>query len=104
MRVHTADPSPRLEAAFVRIQRDAMAGVPMLHPALRVQALGFARWEGHWLGALVTPWFLNLVLVPGELEHHRRADRLAHGIPLAPALVDELDRIGRDAGAGPFPR
>lgn len=44
------------------------------------------------------------VLVPGELEHHRRAERLAHGIPLASALVDELDRLGRESGAGPFPR
>lgn len=43
------------------------------------------------------------VLVPGELEHRRRAERLVHGIPLAPALVAELDRIGRDTGAGPFP-
>lgn len=44
------------------------------------------------------------VLVPGELEHRRRAERLAEGIPLATALVDELDRLGQDSGAGPFPR
>jgi len=44
------------------------------------------------------------VLVPGELEHRRRADRLANGIPLASALVDELDRLGVEFGAGPFPR
>jgi LDH2 family malate/lactate/ureidoglycolate dehydrogenase len=44
------------------------------------------------------------VLVPGEIEHHRRAQRLEAGIPLAPALVDELDRLGREYGAGPFPR
>jgi LDH2 family malate/lactate/ureidoglycolate dehydrogenase len=44
------------------------------------------------------------VLVPGEMEHRRRAERLEHGIPLAPALVDELDRLGREHGAGPFPR
>jgi LDH2 family malate/lactate/ureidoglycolate dehydrogenase len=44
------------------------------------------------------------VMVPGELEHRRRAERLEQGIPLAPALVDELDRIGQANGAGPFPR
>lgn len=44
------------------------------------------------------------VMVPGELEHQRRAARLADGIPLAPALVEELDRIGQAAGAGPFPK
>jgi len=65
-RMPADDPSPRLEAAFRRIARDAMAGVPMLHPGLRVQAVGFERRDGHWLGALVTPWFLNLVLVPAD--------------------------------------
>jgi len=44
------------------------------------------------------------VLVPGEIDHRRRADRLANGIPLASALVDELDRLGVEFGAGPFPR
>jgi uncharacterized oxidoreductase len=33
------------------------------------------------------------ILVPGELEAERRADRLAHGVPLDDALVDELDAI-----------
>jgi len=47
---------------------------------------------------------VDRVLVPGELEHRRRADRLVHGIPLAAALVDELDALGQAAGAGPFPR
>ena len=35
-------------------------------PVLRVEAVGFAPWQGHWLGILITPWFMNLVLVPGE--------------------------------------
>ncbi|MFM8303521.1 MAG: Ldh family oxidoreductase [Actinomycetota bacterium] len=43
------------------------------------------------------------VLVPGELEHRRRAERLVHGIPLAPALVAELATLGRTTAAGPFP-
>ena len=64
--IHGTDPSPRLEAAFLRIERERMAGVPVLNPALRVQAVGFARWQGHWLGTLVTPWFLNLVLLRGQ--------------------------------------
>ncbi|GAB1412148.1 hypothetical protein MASR1M97_08840 [Candidatus Desulfobacillus denitrificans] len=42
-----------------------MDDVPILNPALSVEAVGFARWQGHWLGILVTPWFMNLVLVPG---------------------------------------
>lgn len=81
LRVHAGDPSQLLEAAFTRIERERMAGLPLLNPALRVQALDFARWRGHWLGALVTPWFLNLVLVPGSEEswsHAAGGRRVVH--------------------------
>lgn len=71
MQVHPADPSPLLEAAFRRIESERMAGVPVLNPALRVEAVGFARWQGHWLGILITPWFMNLVLAPGDADNWR---------------------------------
>jgi [NiFe] hydrogenase assembly HybE family chaperone len=73
LKIHTADPAPLLEAAFRRIETERMAGVAVLNPALHVQALGFARWEGHWLGVLITPWFMNLVLVPGAEAGWRSA-------------------------------
>ena len=62
-----ADPTARLEAAYRSIQADRMQGVPMLNPALGVAAVGFAEWEGRWLGVMVTPWFMNLMLVPRDL-------------------------------------
>jgi len=73
MRLHRSDPGSALEASFRRIESERMAGVPLLNPALRVQAVDFTRWQQHWLGALVTPWFLNLVLVPGAAEGWRCA-------------------------------
>jgi [NiFe] hydrogenase assembly HybE family chaperone len=60
------DPTARLEAAFSRVWKTRMAGLPFLNPALRVEGVGFRPWEGQWLGALVTPWSVNLVLMPGE--------------------------------------
>lgn len=59
------DPSPRLEAAYREVAQ-RMTGLPFVNPALRVQAVGFAPWNGHWLGVLVTPWFMNLVLLPRD--------------------------------------
>jgi len=53
-----------LEAAFTRIQRERMADVPMLNPALRVQAVGFRIREAECVGVLITPWFMNLMLLP----------------------------------------
>ena len=65
LRIHTEDPSRHLEAAFRRIQAETMADVPILNPALSVEAVGFTRWQDHWLGIVITPWFMNLVLAPG---------------------------------------
>lgn len=58
-------PAQRLEAAFREIHIAQMRGVPIVNDALGVKAVGFRDWNGHRLGALVTPWFLNLVLLPG---------------------------------------
>ncbi len=81
LRLHAHDPSSALEAAFRRIERECMAGLPLLNPALAVRALEFARWQGHWLGAVVTPWFMNLVLVPGDAatwRHVADGERVFH--------------------------
>jgi [NiFe] hydrogenase assembly HybE family chaperone len=64
-REHAQDPSALLEAAFRRIERERMADVPMLNAALQVEATGFSRHAGNWLGIVITPWFMNLVIVPG---------------------------------------
>ncbi len=54
-----------LEAAFRRIAETRMAGLPILHPRLAVEAVGFAAdAEGIATGVLVTPWFMNLVRLP----------------------------------------
>jgi [NiFe] hydrogenase assembly HybE family chaperone len=59
------DPSPRLEAAF-RVVAQRMEGLGFVNPALAVEAVGFAPWNGHWLGVLVTPWFMSLTLAPRD--------------------------------------
>ena len=59
-------PSPAgdLERAFRSILDKQMRDMPMLNPALCVEAVGFRPWSDHWLGILVTPWFMNLVRLP----------------------------------------
>lgn len=55
----------RVEAAFTTIQHTRMAGVPILNPALAVAAIGTRRWGEDWLTILVTPWCMNILLLPG---------------------------------------
>lgn len=68
-RIHEASPAEAVEEAFFRIQREQMADVPILNPALSVAAVDFQRWQGHWLGIVVTPWCMSLLLVPGSSEN-----------------------------------
>jgi [NiFe] hydrogenase assembly HybE family chaperone len=62
--VVTTDPSATLQRAFTVIHDTRMRDLPLVNPALQVEAVGFRRWNGLWLGALVTPWFINLMLLP----------------------------------------
>jgi [NiFe] hydrogenase assembly HybE family chaperone len=66
----------RLESHFHQIAQERMRGLPVLHPGLKVQALGFELHtptppdgEGApvWAsGVLITPWFMNLLRLPLE--------------------------------------
>lgn len=81
MQPHTSDPSRLIEAVFQRIQHERMAGLPMLNPVLQVAAVGFTLIDSReWRGALVTPWSLNLMLLPATADwppvvEHERAFR-----------------------------
>lgn len=72
-------PEARLEAVFTQIAHTRMRDIPIINPALRVEAIGFRRWcpgaaasevaDGPlWLGVLLTPWFMNLMLLPAGDE------------------------------------
>lgn len=63
--IRDADPSASLIAHFEAVWRTRMSDLPFLHPGLSVAAIGFQRHAGDWLGIVVTPWFLNLVLMAG---------------------------------------
>jgi len=56
----------RVQSAFERVQRERMTGLPFVNEALRVELVGLHRWRGLWLGVLITPWFMNLMLLPGD--------------------------------------
>jgi [NiFe] hydrogenase assembly HybE family chaperone len=62
------DDEVRLERTFEQILATRMAGLDFLNPQLRVAALGFRDWRGLRVGALVTPWSINLVLLDGAGE------------------------------------
>lgn len=54
----------KLTADFLEVWHSKMRDVPLVNKALRVEAVGFRRHEGVILGVLVSPWFMNLVMLP----------------------------------------
>jgi len=63
-----ADPADTVAAVFDRIARERMHDVPICNRALAVEAVGFRAWAGVWVGVVVTPWAMNLLVLPGGSE------------------------------------
>lgn len=59
------NPSAFLEAHYRHVWQTRMHDLPFVNGALGVEAIGFQRLDGDWLGVVITPWFLNLLLVYG---------------------------------------
>ncbi|WP_116132263.1 [NiFe]-hydrogenase assembly chaperone HybE [Tropicimonas sp. IMCC34043] len=57
-----------LVADFTEIWNGKMRDVPLVNRLLRIEAVGFIEHEGRPLGVLISPWFMNLVLLPAEAE------------------------------------
>lgn len=55
-----------LASHYQAIHDERMQGLPLLNPALEVEAVGFMPHDGHQVGVLITPWFMNLVVLPGD--------------------------------------
>ncbi len=58
---------------YRRVQVERMQGVPILNPALRVEAVGFRVAEGDEAvaeGVLITAWFMSLVRLPLQVQDH----------------------------------
>lgn len=58
----------RLVADFREIWNAKMRDVPLVNKALSVEAVGFVAYQGRGLGVILSPWFMNLFLLPAEGE------------------------------------
>jgi [NiFe] hydrogenase assembly HybE family chaperone len=90
-----------LTAAFKRVHRERMVGLPILHPGLSVAVTGARQWRQDWLGMLLTPWCMNLLIVPGP-----ESERVAGGVGSKQVIrfpAGEFEFIGSDEeGIGGF--
>jgi len=93
------DTAARLQRVFTDIQNERMAGIPILNQNLYVETVGFSEFEGRCLGVLITPWLMNLIMLPALGEDWSQlvvGHKETHEFPSGRRdfLVNEFDDIG----------
>lgn len=53
---------------YQRIAEERMSGLPFVNPQLGVEAVGFRQFDDHLFGVLLSPWFMNMIVLPGSEE------------------------------------
>lgn len=80
----TSNPGDLIEKVFSQIHKNEMADLQFVNPNLSVKTVGFELYDGDWLGVLLTPWTLSLLLLAGpgrEWQSLRVGDRLGLKLP-----------------------
>ena len=93
------DPAPRLVAQYERIAREQMAELPFYHATMPIAA-ECVLFEGQWLGVVLTPWMLSVVVLPGPEQlwpQRKSAERIALALPCGSMtfMVGELPETGQ---------
>lgn len=79
-----ADDVAKLIAAYRRVDQERMQDIPFRNNRIAVEAVAFRSWQGGQMGVVVTPWFMNLILLAGpecDWTAHRHGDLVAHNLP-----------------------
>ncbi len=89
-----------LEKTFNKIHLNEMQGIPILNPAIKVRTLGFQEHNDRVIGVLITPWMMNLVMLPHDGEDWGAmtlGQKISHQFPsrIYKFMVNEFDGIGR---------
>lgn len=94
-----SDPAPLLVAQYERIAREEMQALPFYHATMPIVA-ECVLFEGQWLGCVLTPWMLSVVVLPGPDQLwpvRSSSDRLALQLPCGNMtfMVGELPESGQ---------
>jgi len=93
------NPAPLLAAQYERIAREEMQALPFYHPDMPI-VVECVLFEGQWLGCVLTPWMLSLVVLPGPDQLwpvRSSSERLALQLPCGNLtfMVGELPETGQ---------
>lgn len=90
-----------LVAAYTEVAETAMKDVFICNPNLSVEAVGFRAYQDGLLGILITPWFINLMIIGDEPEDETErlssGQKRKHGFPSGQYefITSDVDGFGR---------
>lgn len=95
------NPASLLESVFQSVAETSMQALPFYRPQIPVRACGFQLYEGQWIGCLLTPWMLSLLVLPGPDQTWTRrtvGEKLALSLPCGNVRFT----VGETAGCGQY--
>lgn len=101
----TEEPLRRVVDAYRRIAA-TMSGLPIYNPQLIVEAVGFRSHDDRLIGVTVTPWFMNLTVLPrtSDAQVWKAGQTLQLAFPSGEYefLISELEGVGLLAACSLF--
>ena len=95
-----------LEDCYRRIDERSIRDLPIYNDALAVEAVGFGTRNATIAGILISPWFMNVILLPldGSLASRSPGSSFSHAFPVGAIdfNVADIDGVGRFATCSLF--
>ena len=83
-------PIELLESSFREIAKKEMQALPFYRENIPVKAGGFTLFEKQWIGTILTPWMLELIVLPGpsqEWPRRKIGERIALALPCGQVIL-----------------
>ncbi|WP_455367005.1 [NiFe]-hydrogenase assembly chaperone HybE [Kaarinaea lacus] len=85
---------------FQQIGTERIYGLPIYNERLNVEAVDFQECEGGLIGILVTPWFMNIMLLPHDTafyQHQELGEKVKYQLASGEHefVIGEDEEVGR---------
>ncbi|MFV0576870.1 MAG: [NiFe]-hydrogenase assembly chaperone HybE [Vibrio sp.] len=54
----------RIENVYQNILEQEMQSMPFIAQNIGIEMVGLQQYQDHWLGVMITPWMMNLMILP----------------------------------------
>ncbi|MEM9879373.1 MAG: [NiFe]-hydrogenase assembly chaperone HybE [Pseudomonadota bacterium] len=84
-----------LVAAYEKAEKE-MVGLPIHNGTLAVEAVGFRTHGDDIVGVVVTPWCMNIAILPGDLPSTQLGSKRSHAFPFGTYsfVMGQMDGVG----------